>query len=76
MIRLRKKDKTSYDVPSDKCPFVELVNDLDGSVMKLFIMIEPGRLLQVEPNSVDAERYAALMKDQGVFFTGMVINRK
>jgi hypothetical protein len=76
MIRLRKINKTSYDVPLAEVPFVEIVNDLDGSVMKLIMQPEKGKVLIVEPNTPDAERYEALMRGHGVKFTDLVIYRK
>ena len=76
MIRLRKSDGSSIDIKQNEIPFVEIINDLDGTIGKLLIQVEPGKLLEVYPNGADAQRYAALMRAHGVKFSEMIIHRK
>lgn len=76
MIRLRHKDGTVTEVSQEDTPFVEVVNDIDGTVGKLIIQVEPGKLLEIGPGSQDAMRYEAMMKKHGVKFAEMIIHRQ
>lgn len=76
MIRLRYADGKRVDVSSDEIPFVEIVNDLDGTIGLLYIQLEPGVLLEVKPGSADAVRYEALMSKHGVRFATTMIHRQ
>jgi hypothetical protein len=75
MIRLRKTDKTSFEIDQKQIPFIELT-DLNGDIGLLIMQPEPGTIIMVEPNTEDAARYEALMKSQGVKFAQMLIKRK
>lgn len=75
MIRLRKADGTATEVSSEDT-FVELVNDLDGSVMMVFVQLTPGALLQLLPGTVDAGRYETMFSKQGVVFSKTSVVRE
>lgn len=68
MIRLRKTDGSAQEI-SEPGVFVELVNDLDGTVMLSFLQVKPGALLQISPGSSDALRYEQMFARQGVQFS-------
>jgi hypothetical protein len=76
MIRIRNKDGSHVDIDQNNYPFVELINDMDNTVGRLFIQVEPGKLIEVYPNTTDAERYEALMSKHGVKFADMIIHKK
>lgn len=75
MIRLRKQDGTTTEIPQDQT-FVELVNDLDGSVMLAFAQLQPGALMQIAPGTSDAARYEQIFAKQGVVFSKTMIVRE
>lgn len=74
MIRLRKKDGTAIEVPPD-VTFVELVNDVDGSLMLVFMQVQPGAILKINPGTSDAARYESLFHSKGVVFSPSMIER-
>jgi hypothetical protein len=55
--------------------FVELVNDMDGTVMMVFSQLQPGILLKIDPGSPDADRYESIFKSRGVKFARSSIVR-
>ena len=65
MIRIRKSNGDSVELPSGS-HFVEIVNDMDGSVGLVFMQPEPGVVVQVVPGTVDADRYAGMFAKHGV----------
>lgn len=75
MIRLRKSDGTCIEV-SDPGTFVELVNDLDQTVMFAFLQVKPGAVLHIKPGTDDAARYETMFKNQGVLFSKTMIVRE
>ncbi len=74
MIRLRKIDGTSMIVPAD-VRFVELVNDVDGTVMVVLFQVEAGAVLKINPGSSDAVNYENLFRKHGVAFATTMIER-
>ena len=68
MIRLRQDDGTAQVVPP-QFPFVELVNEVDGTVQQVICQPRPGVLFRIPPGSPEAEAYANLFRAQGVRFT-------
>lgn len=57
MIVLRKADGSAIPLDTKDALFVELVNDLDQTVMKAIAQVKPGMLLVIEPGSDDAAHY-------------------
>jgi len=76
MLRLRSTTGEVFDIDPAKWPFAEVVNELDGTIGKLMILSEPGALIEVYPNSSDAQRYEAIMGPRGAKFASMIIHRK
>ena len=76
MITLRTKSGDSLDINANDLPYVEIRNDFDGTIIRLFIQAEPGKLIEVFPGTDDAGRYEALMSKQRVKFATTIINRK
>lgn len=75
MIRIRKQDGSAVEI-NDGTAFVELVNDIDGTVMLSFLQVQPGAILQIKPGSSDAIRYEEMFKAQGVIFSKTMIVRE
>lgn len=74
MIRVRKADGSAIEI-QEAGTFVELVNDLDQTVMLSLLQLQPGVLLQIRPGTVDAQRYEGMFKAQGVKFSETMIVR-
>ena len=70
MIQLRAPDGSTLPIPEDN--FVELVNDVDGQVIQVFMQLKPGVILDIRPGTSDAERYESLFRVQGVKFSQQV----
>lgn len=75
MIRIRKHDGSCVEV-NDATAFVELVNDIDSTVMLSFLQVHPGAILQIKPGSSDALRYEEMFKAQGVVFSKTMVVRE
>jgi len=74
MIQIRKPDGNIVPVPGEG-NFVELINDMDGKVMMVFVQLKPGTILRISPGSNDAMRYQEIFSQQGVKFVESVIVR-
>lgn len=74
MIQIRKANGEAQPVTGEG-NFVELVNDMDGTVMMVFVQIAPGTILKILPGSRDAIRYQRMFADQGVTFASSLIER-
>ena len=74
MIRVRKADGSAVEI-QETGTFVELVNDMDQTVMLSLLQLQPGVLLQIRPGTVDAQRYESMFKAQGVKFSEKMIVR-
>lgn len=68
MIRLRKSDGSAIEL-KEPGMFVELVNDVDQTVMLSFTQVKPGALLQISPGTPDAEHYETMFRSRGVKFS-------
>lgn len=75
MIQIRKIDGTVIPVPADG-KFVELVNDMDGTVMMSFLQLKPGVIVQIKPGSADAGRYEQMFAEQMVQFSKTMVVRE
>jgi hypothetical protein len=75
MIVLRRVDGSTAAIPPD-VKFIELVNDLDGSVMVVFFQVQPGAILKINPGSADAARYEQLFQKNGVRFQDSMLERR
>jgi hypothetical protein len=68
MIQLRKADGTSIQL-DEPGMFVELINDLDQTVMLSFVQPQPGTILMIKPGTADAMNYEQIFSAQGVKFS-------
>lgn len=75
MIRIRKADGSCIEV-NEPGTFVELVNDMDSTVMFAFLQVQPGTLLHIKPGTADADRYEQIFQKQGVVFSKTMIVRE
>jgi hypothetical protein len=75
MIQIRRPDGTVKPVPGEG-NFVELVNDVDKTVMMVFVQLKPGVILKISPQTADAKRYEDIFKKVGVKFSKFVIVRQ
>ena len=69
MIRIRTSDGKTIPIPDNS--FVELVSEDDTIGMAFFTV--PGMIIQVQPGSADAQRYADMF---GVQFNKALVNRR
>ncbi len=74
MVRIRKTDGTTVEIPQGA--FVELVNDQDGTLNLVCYQQDANTVIQVPPNTPDADRYAGLFRRQGVRFNAAMILRE
>lgn len=75
MIRIRKADGSCIEV-NEPGTFVELVNDMDKTVMLVFLQVQPGAILQIVPGSSDAVRYEMMFGKNGVEFAKTMTMRE
>jgi len=75
MIQIRRPDGTVQPVPGEG-NFVELINDVDKTVMMVFVQLKPGVILKISPQTPDSRRYEEIFKKAGVKFTQFVIVRQ
>ena len=75
MIRVRKPDGSCITL-SDPGTFVELVNDVDNTVMLVFLQVQPGVLMQIRPGTNDARRYETMFSKQNVNFAKIMVVRE
>jgi hypothetical protein len=75
MIQIRKMDGTVIPIPEEG-RFVELVNDIDGTVMMSFLQVRPGAILHIKPGTADASRYEQMFATKGVKFSPSMIVRE
>jgi hypothetical protein len=68
MIQIRQDNGSVIQVPQDG-HFVELVNDVDGTIMLAFFQPKPGMVVQVEPGTRTAINYEGMFQAQGVKFS-------
>lgn len=74
VIRIRKANGDVIDVPADG-HFVELVNDVDGTVGAVFMQPSPGTMVRIVPGSSDSRAYEQLFAQRNVKFSSEFIDR-
>lgn len=76
MLQIRKADGTVIPVPPDG-HFVELVNDVDGTIGTVFFQSGRGEIIQIIPGSMDAQNYERVFQNQNpkVVFSKSMVNK-
>jgi len=75
MIQIRQADGSVIPIPPDG-HFVELINDMDKTVMMVFYQPKPGCINQIKPGDTDVDRYEGMFSKQGVRFSNLMLERR
>ena len=75
MLRIRKADGTTIAIPQE-AHFVEVVNDMDGTIGMVLLQPMPGMIMTINPGEKDADRYEQMFRKHGVQFATKVIHRR